>query len=268
MILGRIGGDATKPRRQPGMLVSLRAVISSVTSAVGFRSLIAPSTAANLSAPPAARTRIGVARTTSMGTDITRWFSGWSTIRPSWSKTLHSNSPTAPYSRSTCRSALADQLEPGGGQLGPQRPDADDDRVQRLGEIVDRAQAAPLDQRRLGRRAVDEGRGGDEIAVGAEGAGEGGGELGRIVVGEMGHAADQRHDVEAAQRPLAQVLQRPVERPSPAEADLHVVAQERRDIFAEHRALGAAGGLHLLLQLLLVLVLRLVRTTTMESSSS
>ena len=52
----------------------------------------------------------------------------------------------------------------------------------------------------------------------------------------MGHAADQRHDVEAAQRALAQVFQRPVERPSPAEADLHVVAQQRRDVFAEHRA--------------------------------
>src|SRR5208282_1218140 len=75
--LMRVGPYANPP-------VSFRAVSSSVTSAVGLRSLIAPSMAATLCGPPAARTRIGAARTASIGTDITRWLSGWSMIRPSW----------------------------------------------------------------------------------------------------------------------------------------------------------------------------------------
>ena len=126
----------------------------------------------------------------------------------------------------------------------PERADADDHRVERLGEIVDRAEPAALDQRRLGRRAVDERGRGNEIAVGVESVGEGGGKLGRIVVGETGDPADQRDDAQAPQRALAQIFERTVERASPAEADLHVVAQERRDVIAERRAdrRGRIGG--------------------------
>ncbi len=55
----------------------------SVTRVVALGSLIAPSIAADLWAPPAASTRIGAARTDSIGTDMTRWFSAWSRMRPS-----------------------------------------------------------------------------------------------------------------------------------------------------------------------------------------
>ena len=111
---------------------------------------------------------------------------------------------------------------------GPSEPTLDDHGVERAGEIIDLAKPAALDQRRLGRRAVDERGSGNEIAVGVEGVRESGGEVGRVVAGEVGDAADQRDDVEAAQRTLAQILERTVERASPAKADLHIVAQQRR----------------------------------------
>ena len=63
-------------------------------------------------------------------------------------------------------------------------------------------------------------------------------------MGEAGDAADQRDNAQTPERPLTQIFERTVESASPAEADLHFVAQQRRHVIAERRAdgRGRVGG--------------------------
>ena len=227
-----------------GPAVSLRALATSVTSVVGSSSLIAPAIAACLWAPPAASTRIGAARTEFDGDGHHALVQGMLDEPAFAIVDVAQHFADAAIFAQRLAVGLADEREARDRRFGSERADADHHRVERLGEIVDLAEPATLDERLLGRRAVDERGRGNEIAVGVESMGEGGGELSRIVLGEAGDPADQRDDAQTPKRPLAQIFERTIEGASPAKADLHVVAQQRRDVIAERGAdrRGRVGG--------------------------
>ena len=102
------------------------------------------------------------------------------------SNTLHSISPTAAIFVQGLSLGLANQREARDRRLGTERADADDHRIERSGEIVDRAKPAALYQRSLGRGAVDERGSRNEITLGVESVRESGRKLDRVIAARSG----------------------------------------------------------------------------------
>ena len=102
-----------------------------------------------------------------------------------------------------------------------------------VGHLEDLGEAAVLEQRVPGLRAVDDRRRRDQVALALEELGELPGELGRVEPPGGGDAAEERHHPEILERAAGDERQAVVERAAPADADGHRGA---------HRGIDEAAG--------------------------